>query len=204
MAFYTPSLGLSGLFTLMAPFENALVANMIYKCSAIRTFSDLVNSGVDVYDAVYAPADITREKYEQDSLAGAVIVTFESDGGVPVYVPNSYISAAPEIGGVPYKAVLLSVPLAILPENIDLSAVKAKIADDVMDMLGVTSSVEVVFTSGRKVVTRAQHEIIEATRQNNIARSETDYQELQRVKAERDRLLTQNAALSQYIKDNLP
>ena len=201
---YTPSIGASGLFTLKVPFASLLLQDLLYTCSAIRTFSDFIGAGIDVYEAIYKPRELSQEVYAADVAAGVLIVTLETSGGNPLYVPTSYITGAPDIGGVPYKTILLSISLSILPESVDLTAVKAKIADDVKDMLGVDSEVMTVVASDRMVLTRVRHELVEAARQNNIATSKTDYQLLQEANAKLQVALTQNAKLSQYIKDNIP
>lgn len=197
--YFMPTFGVAGLYQLSAPFETALLQNVQYKCVALRSFSDITNQGLDTYGLFYQPQGISAEKFAQDAQDGVCIVTLEPDSGDPVNVPNSYIAGAPEIGGVPYQVLILGVELSLIPTNMDLSHIKAKIAADVRDLIGVETTVKTVVASPTKVYPAAQAAALETIRQNLIATSTTDYAKLLDLQARFDRLTIQTQALEQYI-----
>lgn len=199
MDLYTPPFGLEGLYQLKAPFDTKLVPSLAYKCTAVRSVSDLTSSGVDVFAQIYQPENLTIDVYNADLAAGMVVVTLESSSSNVVYVPNTYIVGAPDLGGVPYKTIILGVMLSIMPENVDLSNIKAKIIADVADLIGVETDVKTIIGSGRLLLTKAVADATEATRQTRIATTTTDAAQKLALQTQLTEALTQNQALSAYI-----
>lgn len=202
MAYYVPPLNIAGKWSLKAPFTASVVPNLIYTCISVRTFSDLESSGVDVLEDLYIPRTLTNDDYLSDKRNGAVIVTLEATTGNTISVPNSYINAAPDIGGVPYQSVILAISLSLLPESADLSNIKAKIETDVKDLIGVDSEVKEIIAGGRMALTKEQAALAESSRQQNIATSTTDYARYLEFKTKYERSQEQVAALSAYIIAN--
>jgi hypothetical protein len=114
-------IGTVGIFTLSPPFT---IGKVNYTITKLNLIKPLLNSGVDVYNAYYAPAGITLTKFNEDSSNGHAIVTLESDDGPTINVPSGYIALAPIEPAVLYSHVILSVDLGDLPDEINLSQMK--------------------------------------------------------------------------------
>ena len=146
----TPPIGASGIFKLSPPFQSALQANVSYSCQAVRRMSDILKLGIDPFAVYYAPQNLARAVYEADLAKDEAIVSLRSNGGHWVYVPTSYITSYPNMGGIPYRSLVLAINIGPVPDYLDLSPVKAKIRSVVQEMVGVSSEVQSVAISETK------------------------------------------------------
>ena len=203
MSVLIPTVGTRGLFQLLAPFDTALLPNVPYTVAAVRRLGDFIAAGSDPKEEFYTPAGITNEKYEEDLQAGVCIVSLRSDvGGQWVYVPHTYVQEAPAIGGIPYTTLALAISLGPVPESVDLSYLKTRITDVVLETLGVESETKTLIISPTTILSNANHEVIEAARQVKISSTQTDYARLLVVTAERDAARNHIQELELFIRNN--
>lgn len=162
----TPPINTSGIFTLYLPFT--LPTGVVYRCSAIRTFTELEKHGIDVYKTYYKPQDIAEDTYKVDLGLKASIVTLVSGAGEEVYVPNTYIESYPGDSGVRYSRNVLVVDVGLVPETTDLSYLKDLLVDLVHHNVGVTSTAEIVTAPYTGSVSHDQHVAWETARRAAI------------------------------------
>ncbi|QVD49387.1 hypothetical protein LUCX_317 [Xanthomonas phage vB_XciM_LucasX] len=172
MALNTPPLHAKGLYTLRTPW--VIASDTQYECIAIRSFRDFAERGEDVYTKYYAPKEVSREQYEADMAAGANIITLESETASVVHVPDSFIEKFPDITGVAYKRIVISVLLGPLPDAVDLTYAKAQLAAVASDITGVENTVNEHVAPYSGVVTAEQHATLEVARQAAITNRTTD------------------------------
>lgn len=158
----TPPINTSGVFTLYLPFT--LPAGVVYRCSAIRTFSELEKHGISVYEKYYKPMSISEDTYKVDLGLKASIVTLVSGAGEEVFVPNTYIESYPGDSGVRYSRNVIVIDVGLIPETTDISYIKDLAVDLVKHNLGVTSSVEIVTAPYTGSVSHDQHVTWETAR----------------------------------------
>lgn len=158
----TPPINTSGVFTLYLPFT--LPAGVVYRCSAIRTFSELEKHGINVYEKYYKPMSISEDTYKVDLGLKASIVTLVSGAGEEVFVPNTYIESYPGDSGVRYSRNVIVIDVGLIPETTDISYIKDLAVDLVKHNLGVTSSVEIVTAPYTGSVSHDQHVTWETAR----------------------------------------
>jgi hypothetical protein len=170
-----PMIGSSGVFTLNVPWNQALIPNAVYTCVGVQGLTEIVSAGGSPFTDYYTPMGLTQADYNTDVQNGVSIVTLQASNNSIVNVPSSYIGAYPSSGGVPYRVMMLSISLSAIPDTLDLTAVSQKIQDDVMDMIGVTSTVRSVAVSPMTLVDATDAAAIEAARLANITASTTDY-----------------------------
>lgn len=175
MAAITPQMGAAGIYTLKAPWNADLLVNTQYTCVAIRNLSEIVANGGDPFTDYYAVHNLDQSVYNTDVQNGVSMVSLQASDNSIVEVPTSYIAAFPDGGGVPYRVVLLSVPLGSIPDSLDLSAISAKVAADVQDIIGVTCTVRPVVVSNALLLSTTDAAAAETARQANITNSTTDY-----------------------------
>ena len=132
----TTQLGAYGLFTLISPYA---IDNVNYKITGIALFSNLVENGIDVYNTYYSAYGLTSDQYQTDLNNGSYIVTMESDNGLLVNVPNTYIANIPVQTYVPYSRIVLSIELGELPDTLDLSQLTNDLQVVANNYVGVTS-----------------------------------------------------------------
>ena len=200
----TPPIGASGIFKLAPPFQALLNSGVSYSCQAVRRMSDILKLGIDPYGQYYAPYGLARSLYDADLAADQAIVSLRSNGGHWVYVPTSYIASYPNMGGIPYKALVLAINIGPVPDYLDLNPVKSKIRAVVQEMVGVSSEVQSVAISETKNMVQADHNAIEAARQANITNTTTDYARYLEAKAQRDALTLRVQQLEAYIREHMP
>lgn len=199
---FTPTMGVKGRYTLIEPFNNDLLPNVLYNCESLRSFSEIIANGEDPYTAYYQPKGLTQDQYQKDVDAGVVLVTFRADSGNWAKVPSSYISGAPNSGGVPYRTMMMVAYLAPIPDTLDLSFLQTKMGDLVFDTLGVRANIVPVVTSPPTVLDYSEHESIEASRQQVIAANQTDYAKLLSTQQQLAAAQQQIALLEDYIARN--
>ena len=202
MANFTPQLGVKGLYTCKEPFNQKLLANVLYTPVALRTFSDVIASGLDPFTEYYNPLEISKADYLKDVQAGVVIISFQSGSGPIIPIPSSYVTGQPDMGGVPYRTMMLVVQLQPVPDTYDLSFLQQRVQDTVFDTLGVNGTVTPVVASAPTVLSQAEHDSIDAARQVVIANNKTDYAKYLDAMRQLTDARNQIALLNQYIIDH--
>lgn len=197
----TPSIRMRGRYTLKAPW----VADpaKVYECEAIRSFDDLEKIGTNVYETFYLPAGLMNGEvyagstfsFEAEKQADVNIVTLRSQNGDYIYVPDSYILSIPDMSGVQYSQMILSVNLGPLPDYLSLAALKTDVGNRVSAMIGATATVIEHRAPSTNQPTSAEHDVLEAARAAAITTIKTDYMLLQEANARIATLLATNAAL---------
>lgn len=185
----TPSIRLRGRYTLKAPW----VANpgKVYECEAIRSFDDLVKLGVDIYEVFYAPTGLVNGQvyglstfsFEAEKQADANIITLRADDGEYIYVPDTYILSIPNMDGIKYDQVVLSVNLLAIPGYLDLSALKTDMASRIQAIIGLPVTVQENRVAASNQPTPAAHDAAEAARTAAITINKTDNMLLQEALA---------------------
>lgn len=200
MAAYIPHIGATGLYSLSAPFNSKLRTNVPYECIAVRKLSDILITGEDVEKTFYLDQGLTNADYIRDINNGVSIVTLQAKNGDTLYVPSFYILSYPNIGGVRYVPMMLGVTLGNLPIDFNLSFVKDKIRDDILELLGASAVVEQVIIGDEVIVSDTTHVSIQSSRQSIIGNVKTDYAKYLKASAERDAAYAKIRQLEAYIK----
>lgn len=197
----TPAIRMRGRYTLKLPW--VADPTKVYECEAIRSFDDLEKVGINVYETFYLPAGLQNGatyagvpfSFEAERQADINIVTLRSQNGDYLYVPDSYILSIPDMSGVQYSQMILSVNLGALPDYLDLAALKTDVGNRVTAMIGATATVLEHRSPSSNQPTAAQHDVLEAARAAAITTTKTDYVLLQEEIAKNALLAQKNAAL---------
>ncbi len=175
-----PPIGAAGLYKLSAPFSNVVNLNISYSCMAVRKISDIQATGVNPYDAYYKPYDIAESVFQSDANSGVCIISLQSQSGLWVYVPSSFIEAYPQLNGIPYVGVALMMHLGALPDSLNLAYLKNTLSEVITANLGVApQDIQTVITTAKTMVSQDNHISAENARQANIGNSNTDYSRVQ-------------------------
>lgn len=200
-----PRIHTAGIYTLDEPFAAQVLLNVEYTCKAIRTFSELIEMGVEPYEEYYEPYKIERQSYEEDVENGVVIVTLRSTQGTFIILPDSYIKAIPNANGFNYHAALLSVDLGVIPSDLDLASLKDTIRQVTEDYLGIQDvDVQEVAVSDTTIISSEDHDRLEAARKANIKVFESDRSKAIRLADVNEALQIRIKELEDYIKSTLP
>ncbi len=169
-----PALGTRGLYTLAAPFDTKVLPAVPYTCVAVRKLEDITALGGDPKALYYDANGIDASRYQEDLNAGVAIVSLQAAEGSWIYVPSSFITVMPDQGGIPYRSIVLAVPLGAVPDALDLAYIKTQIADLVRENLGITVELKEVAVSPPGNLSQAEHDTLEAARQVNITNRTTE------------------------------
>lgn len=205
MANLIPGIGVRGLYTLLAPFQAKLLVDTPYNCIAVRRLEDIIAAGGDPQEEYYTANSQSAEKYATDLEAGACIITLQASLGSIVYVPSTFITAMPDQGGIPYSTLILGVSLGAVSDALDLTYIKSKISDVVLENLGVVvEEVKEVVVSAPTNLSQSEHDAVEAARLAAKTSNMTDNAKLIAMTAQRDALLQRVSELEAYIVANPP
>lgn len=192
-------IGTKGVWSLAAPFNGMLLANVTYECIAIRKLSDILASGNDPEADYYTANSLDANRYISDLNSNVSIITLQNSSGNIVYVPSSFINNYPDIGGVPYRVLALTINLGAVPDSMDLSYLKSRLKDMVLETVGVDSPVNTVAISEMMLLTNADATLAEVARTAMIGTTVTDYSKYLAAVAERDLARTKIAELEAFI-----
>lgn len=198
MTIKTPPLHAKGLYTVTSPF--ALTANTIYECMAIRSFPDIVQLGIDVFKTYYEPLGLLESNYEADKAAGANIITLMSTDQPTVHVPDTYISAYPNMGNVAFNNVVLAMSIGPVPDGLDLTFLKQQLKATASDVIGLEPNISVAVAPSTGVITQTQADDLEVARQAAITNRTTDHAKLLALQGQYDTLQGQYTALVDLMK----
>lgn len=180
----TPPVNTTGEFSCLTPYE--LIPGMVYKCHAIRTISELLTHGIDVYAEFYKPKNVEYAKYQDDHNKRASIVTLLSADNKYVFVPNTYIKSYPGMSGIPYSRKVVFIELGLVPDSIDLDYIIPVLTDAVTKAVGVKVEPKLGIVPYTGAVTHEQHIQLERTRRVNIQQHKTAEEELRELRARCD------------------
>lgn len=194
-----PPVGTEGIYRLRAPFGALMRQNTSYRCDAVRRFSELFEQGSEPFEEYYRPHGLSQATYESDVSAGAYIVALVSNSGHWVYVPSTYIESYPNQGGIPYRGLVLSIPLGPVPMSMDTASVRASLQNLVRDTLGIQAQAQVVAVTEQQNLALADHNALQANREHNIRTSVTDSAKAREWEGKYRELLQRYQELERYV-----
>lgn len=165
---FLPSLGMTGVFTLKTPFNNLVLPNTQYTCTAIESLAGAVAADKDPFATYYEPNGVTEVDFNADLKANVYLITITSGIGEVVVFPSSALVSLPNSDGVIYRNLVLSISLSSISDDTDISVLRSGIEDMILNTMGVKSSTYVTQVGSMTVLTREQSQALEAARQLNI------------------------------------
>lgn len=189
----TPTLGLRGTWTLIAPWSAS--AALLYKCTALRSFTEMVLEGIDIYTKYYEPQGLTQSNYTTDLAAGAVMCILYSDNGSVITVPDTYIQSYPGIGMANWGQAIFSASLGPVRLDLDFTFLKEQMGNLISDTIGVVPEIYVDLLDTGTAITSEEASAIEAARVSAITNRTSTYAKNISLTAENTALRAQIAAL---------
>lgn len=175
----TPPLGLRGIYTLELPFTP--LPKKLYTCEAIRSFKDIVNMEIDIFDVFYEPYGISYEVFEEDDKLNTHIVTLKSEVDT-IHLPDTFITQLPYTGSDDYKVHILGIDLGPLPKSTGLDNVRTTLSDTLTTLLGYEPQVDLFVTDYNDALTEDEILRIEVLRAASLNGNNTNYGLLQAEK----------------------
>ena len=197
-----PALGSTGIYTFSAPFDTILPVSEKYTCQSVRSITELIASGVDVYANYYLSNSLTQGDYDAAVVNNTYIISLQSSIGVWAFVPANFIGTPRSVNGVGYNVVALGVSLGAIRVESDLSAIKTAISNLVRDNYGVTPIVKEIQVSKVKYITNENDLIINNARTALINNMSTDRAKLLVLQNNLDAALLKISGLETYIKNH--
>lgn len=197
----TPSLEATGTYVLRDPWRAS--PTTIYICKAIRKFTDLEVLGKNVFEEYYKPQGLTQANFQEDSRAGAALITLMAESGSEViYVPDTYIDAFPNMGDYHYRHMVLSASLGPIPDNLSLDWALEQVREVLATTLGIDPTVLLHEGAVRTPVSPTEHDRIEAARLAKVTNQTTWKAQFLKKSAEYDALLEKTLALEKILIDS--
>lgn len=174
-----PPMTAKGVFKVRKPFE--LLEGQVYAVTAIREFSELWNDQEDIFLMYYEDKGLTEQDYKRDVQNGVCIVALEGPLGT-VYIPSSYIESYPKNAYDDYHHVVLSVSLGAIPRYLDITALRNKIRDNCVTVLGHDVKVLEHEAPTVSLITNEEGDLIERLRKGMLALGEDPALEVIRLR----------------------
>lgn len=198
----TPYVGMTGLWSLKAPYSNLIDTKVEYTCISVNNISGMIAQGLDPKKDIYIASGDTEANFILDQQNNRCIVQLQAGTGVIVTVPNSALNKLPTADGVNYVSLVLGISLSIIPESLDLSTLKDKISQLVLKEIGVKSTVFQSIMGGSIVLDHSKHEQIETARAAIVANSSNTLLENEQLKTQVQALANKVTMLENYIKNS--
>lgn len=199
---YVPSLGMTGLFELRAPYNALINPAARYTCEAIESLANAVSSGGDPLNAVYLASLDSESNYLLDLKNGAYLVTISTGIGNQIIFPSSALLSVPNGEGVTYRNTVLCTALSAVHDTMDLTALQQRISDMVYASLGVSSTTLITTVGAPTMLSTEQHEAVMASREAMVSRKDSELHKNAYLQIDNAKLVAQIAALEKYIIDN--
>ena len=196
---FLPSLGMTGRWSLNAPYASLVMATMQYRCTGILSLQGAVANGADPLNSVYLANKDTQANYEQDLANGDYLITISSGPGDVVTFPRSAMTSLPDSDGELYHNVMLGISLSAIPDSLNLDPIKQQVQALVLSVLGVKSTVYAATIGGATLLTTTDAAALEAARQMQITSPESLAYQNQQHQATITSLQQQVQILSDYI-----
>lgn len=178
----TPPLGAYGKYELKSPWPTA--SNISYRCISIRRVEEFVKSGLDLYQTVYKPMQLSEDVCNADIALGVVIVGLLSSDGVRIFVPDTYILKYPDQSAVTLDYLVLSIDLGPQPSNVELGDLIDELKITASKFSGITTDlIDIGIHSALSTTMMSQDEYVSAedARLAAIANNETSEQTIARL-----------------------
>jgi len=197
---FLPSLGMSGYYSLSAPYNALLSSTSQYTCSGIMSIAGAEAQGIDVLTNVYLANGDTLDNYTAAKLSDMMLVSVSAGTGDVFTFPVTALIGVPSGEGIIYRNQVLSIGLSAIPATMDLTALQTEISNLVYNTLGVKSVVYVTAIGAATILTPAQDSLINAARAAAITTpSNTLYKNS--ILTQQNSLLTDKVSvLEAYIK----
>lgn len=200
---FIPALNSSGTYQFKKPFSDFINSQTVYQCKSIRKISELISSGVNVFNTYYSPYNIQSLVYEEDKANDISIIGLYNDTAKWLYIPTTFINAYPDNSGVPYRRMAYAIDIGPVEESFDLTTLNDNLTNLVKTNLGITPDIRIVSLSKPSMVRYEDHVAIQNMRQGRINVESTLYVELANTKQSLETALTKIKMLEKYIADNL-
>jgi hypothetical protein len=196
---YFPSMGITGLWTLNAPYSNLVLSTIQYKCIGTTSVAGAVSSGQDPLNTVYLANGDTQASYNTDLANDDYLITITSGPDDIVVFPRSALAGGPQSNGVVYHNTFMGISLSALPTTLDLTVLAQAIEALVLNQVGVHSEVTFATVGAATILNSDQATAVEAARQANITAPNAPLYENATLRALVAAQATKIALLSTYI-----
>lgn len=200
MDYVIPPINSKGKFELATPFDNILSPLEEYTVTAVRSINEIMPD--DPLNNIYIPVGLDSDDLTSDVNNGVPIVVLVSTGGEYIYVPGDKFTTIPLVNGVRHQELLLTIPLGLLPENMDLNVLKTNIQDTVYAVVGNKGISTIIENSAIVLLDETETKRLRLLRENAITVTKSDkvkYEETLELLKSKEKQLK---GLEAYIKKN--
>jgi len=201
MANFLPYTGTKGRFRFKEPFNHIYPDGSIYTVAALKTFSNLMDTGINVYRKIYIANGLTSDDYNRDFNDGSVaIAELLNDEAGYILIPTSYILSVPDINGVPYVNKILAVDLGDIREDSELDSLTKLIEEVCTITIGIKPVIKKIDASPLLIVNNEQDELMRKKQIININSGDNVFINLKNCKDKFEQIKKDNEALAEVIK----
>ena len=135
-----PKIGSKGAFQFKEPFKNKLVEVQEYTVRGIRSLKEIIDSEENPLENIYRAYGLEETDMNEDLEKEIPIIVLTNSAGQYFYVPADRINTQPLTIGNKYQEQMLAINLGYLPIGFNMDLAKNTIKEDILNVLGITSS----------------------------------------------------------------
>ena len=199
MSDFLPALDSSGIFRFKTPIADTVSSQLVLTCKSIRKISELLSSGIDVFQTYYASQNLNNSIYQTDKSNDVSIVGLYSDKANWIYVPSSQIDGYPDNSGVVYRRMGLAIDIGPIEDTYNLDTLHSLLNDLIYSQLGIKPDIRTISLSKASMVKSEDHEAIKSMRMGKINIQSTVYVDLAETKIALNKAIDKIHDLEQYI-----
>lgn len=182
----TPPHNTTGAYVLRAPFS---ATGLVLRAESIRSFNEVEDQGISVYDHHYHTHGLDSAQYVQDRNDRQTIVTLmSSNGRTRIDVPSSFIITYPGGISVPHGQAFLVLNVGILPIGFDVSAVLTDLKEIAEKRIGNPTTTTVMSLPTEGFVSQRESETMNQARMGRRSQTQSNYAKALAVGVENDEL----------------
>ena len=200
---FLPSLGMTGFYSLAAPYDKLISLSSHYRCDGVRTLASAQAEGLDPLNEVYLANGDTKDKYDLDLQASVSLITISNSTGTILSFPSSALLSVPSGDGVVYRNTVLSVALSALPEDQDLTLLQSEVIELVLFKYGLKAATFITTVGAPAVLTQTQHEAVLSARAAAVQTQVSLIAENNRLTLDLANAVAKIALLETFVKAQL-
>lgn len=195
-----PLVGDSGFFEIQEPFS--ITKDLKHEVIRVTTLSSLITEGIDPFDKIYAPLDVSPSVYSEALAKDMKVVTLRDIDGEEFTIPLNYFLSKPLKSTYDYQQVILTLNLGFLEASTPIENLKSEIREACKSVTPEDVDLKVIVNDSGMYISEEKHVQLEAIRKAGISDSKGYVKQIADLKEERDNYL-QTIADQQALIESL-
>lgn len=170
------SIGAKGVFCFKDPYDTFFKdRNDVLTIGSLITLGEIYSENKDPYALYYANMGVSETDFKKSLANNDIIIGFRNSMDTWYYVPSSYVTSLPNVNGVSYTVMGISITLGPLRTDYDLTDIISLLKNDILSTMGINAAIQPSVLSSERVLSNDQAQDIEIARNKLKQNIASDY-----------------------------